>query len=202
MKILTIEDLARGFREGYAPEGNVLDAYGTMAEQYTEYLTGYSMEEQIANNGGLPDDLRSTCHQIANHLLSHEILTHGDFFSQPFHIPPFTLMQLEPYSKSGLKERIEEFNKTYGKFGKKSNMATKIIKLRNPRVTVDGKEIDTAEWCIRTNNIMELFIQDGKFFVIFSTCYYHMYGQGSYMDLLAEITQEEYDEIFEALKTN
>lgn len=49
---------------------------------------------------------------------------------------------------------------------------------------------------------MELFIQDGKFFVIFSTCYYHMYGQGSYMDLLAEITQEEYDEIFEALKND
>lgn len=125
MKILTIEDLARGFRDGYAPEGNVLDAYGTMAEQYTEYLTGYSMEEQIANNGGVPDNLKSTCHQIANHLLSHEILTHGDFFSKPFHIPPFILMQLEPYSKSGLRERIEEFNKTYGKFGKKSNMDEK-----------------------------------------------------------------------------
>ena len=81
-------------------------------------------------------------------------------------------------------------------------MATKIIKLRNPRVTMGGTEIFNTEWCIRTNNIMELFVQNGKFFVIFSTCYYNMYGQGSYMDLLAEITQEEYDEIFEVLKTD
>ena len=78
----------------------------------------------------------------------------------------------------------------------------KVIKLRNPLITVNPVNYDMKiqEWCIRTNNIIELFMQDGKCFVIFSTCYYNMKNCGSIVDLCAEITVEEYDEIFEALK--
>ena len=83
-------------------------------------------------------------------------------------------------------------------------MATKIIKIRNPRILVNpvNYDMNIEEWCIRTNNIIELFMQDGKCFVIFSTCFYNMKNCGSIVDLCAEITPEEFDEIFEALKND
>ena len=80
-------------------------------------------------------------------------------------------------------------------------MANQIIKLRNPRITCNpvNDTINVEEWCIRLDNIIELFMQDGKCFVIFSTSWYNMKGAGSIVDLCAEITVEEFDEIFDAI---
>ena len=76
-----------------------------------------------------------------------------------------------------------------------------IIKIRNPRITCNpvNDQIKVEEWCIRLDNIIELFMQDGKCFVIFSTRWYNMKGAGSIVDLCAEITVEEYDEIMDAI---
>ena len=76
-----------------------------------------------------------------------------------------------------------------------------IIKIRNPRITCNpvNDQINIEEWCIRLDNITELFMQDGKCFVIFSTRWYNMKGAGSIVDLCAEITVEEFDEIFDAI---
>ena len=80
-------------------------------------------------------------------------------------------------------------------------MDKQIIRLRNPRITCNpvNAQLNVEEWCIRLDNITELFMQDGKCFVIFSTRWYNMKGQGSIVDLCAEITVEEYDEIFDAI---
>ena len=76
-----------------------------------------------------------------------------------------------------------------------------IIKIRNPRITCNpvNDNLNIEEWCIRLDNIIELFMQDGKCFVIFSTNWYNMKGAGCCVDLCAEITVEEYDEIFDAI---
>ena len=59
--------------------------------------------------------------------------------------------------------------------------------------------INNEEWCIRLDNIIEMFSQDGKFYVIFGSSYFNMEGRGSIVDMCAEITVEEYDEIFELI---
>ena len=76
-----------------------------------------------------------------------------------------------------------------------------IIIIRNPRITCNpvNDQLNVEEWCIRLDNITELFMQDGKCFVIFSTRWYNMKGAGSIVDLCAEITVEEFDEIFDAI---
>ena len=76
-----------------------------------------------------------------------------------------------------------------------------IIKLRNPRILPKEYEVklNHEEWCIRLSNINELYMADGKCYVIFSTDYYNMAEGGTVFNLCAEITVEEYDEIFDAI---
>ena len=73
-----------------------------------------------------------------------------------------------------------------------------LVKLRNPVVAkfdgLNGKD----EWCIDTANIIELYMEKGRCYVLFYTS--TIYDQYSNSKIVcAEITVEEYDEIFEKL---
>ena len=73
-----------------------------------------------------------------------------------------------------------------------------LVKLRNPVIAkfdgLNGKD----EWCIDTANIIELYMVKGRCYVLFSTsAIYNQYSNSTIV--CAEITVEEYDEIFEKL---
>ena len=73
-----------------------------------------------------------------------------------------------------------------------------LVKLRNPLVArfdgLNGKD----EWCIDTANIIELYMEKSRCYVLFYTSLIYEHNSNSTI-VCSEITVEEYDEIFEKL---
>lgn len=73
-----------------------------------------------------------------------------------------------------------------------------LIKLKNPKIPrfdgLNGKD----EWCIDTSNILELYTEKGRYYVLFYTYLIHDMHSSSEV-VCAEITAEEYEYIFTAI---